>query len=136
MEPQSHRVGSKICFKSSVFQDMSDYYGRYTVNYSSNLFCTDANSHEISFTGLKSLCFFSSFLSFFLFSFSFSFPFLPFPPLPFPFLSFNVSKPSSEPQCRWWCHWSPSLLFNFIYNPEWLKMAKPRLDFFPSIHSI
>lgn len=50
-EPQSHRLGSKICLKSSMFQDKPDYYGRNTVNYSSNLFFTDAKSHEITFTG-------------------------------------------------------------------------------------
>lgn len=112
MEPQSHRLGSKICLKSSMFQDKPDYYGRYTVNYSSNLFCTDANSHEISFIRLK---------------------YLFFPSLPFPLMWAN---PVLSHIMQDKGHWSPSLFFNSSYNPWWLKVVRARLDFIFSFMAI
>ena len=69
MKPQSHRLGSKICFKTPVVQDKLDYYGRNTENYSSNLFCPDASFMKLALLRFKDL-------------FSLPVPSLPFPSLP------------------------------------------------------
>lgn len=122
IEPQSHRLGSKICLKSSMSQDKPDYYGRYTVNYSTNLLCTDANSHEISFIELKDLVFsFPSFPFPLLFSVISPFalppsPSLPFPSLAFPYFSFPLmwENPVLRQTVKDEGPWSPSLIFSIL----------------------
>lgn len=100
----------KMCSKNSMLQDKPDYYERYTVNSSSHLFCMDANSHEMSFIGLRNLLFLSC-----------------------PLMCANwVLSHILEDEGQW----SSSLLFYSSHNPRLIRNDEAKLYMPPSFMKV